>query len=187
MKLTSPGVPDCYQGNELWDFSLVDPDNRRPVDYERRRALLAELRSHPDAASACAAAFASLPDGRAKLYVLWRLLELRKEREALFRTAGYVAVRASGERSRHLIAFARRHEGAIVLTVVPRLIAGLGVKPGTLPCGAEVWGDTRIDLSFIGDGVMLRDVFTGREHRVTSSGLALADILDRVPVSVLVK
>ena len=189
VKLTSPGVPDTYQGNETWDFSLVDPDNRRPVDYARRRAMLAGMEALTGPLEpALDAMFAKLEDGRAKLYVLWRLLKLRAEREALFLKGGYTPARSSGERSRHLIAFARRHQRGCILTVVPRLIAGLGIHPdgpNRLPCGEAVWGDTRIDLPFLDEGATLRNVITGRELRVAEGGLAAAQVLERAPVAVL--
>jgi (1->4)-alpha-D-glucan 1-alpha-D-glucosylmutase len=187
VKLTSPGVPDIYQGNELWDFSLVDPDNRRPVDYERRRAMLSALeRMAEPPGPGLADMLANLQDGRAKLYVTWRLLQLRREREALFRDGGYTPVRAAGERSRHLIAFARRHGGQAVITVAPRLIAGLGVGPGAAPCGAALWGDTRVETGFLKDGTVLRDAFTLRSHAVQDRGLMAATLLEDFPVAVLV-
>ncbi len=186
VKLTSPGVPDIYQGNELWDFSLVDPDNRRPVDYALREKLLAQLAAFGAAPGAAAdAVFGSLEDGRAKLWLVWRLLQLRAARERLFRDGGYTAVRGIGARSRHAIAFARRHEGELCVTVAPRLMVGLGVKMGSLPCGA-IWADTRIELPFAAEGAMLRDVVTGREHRVVGGALALADVLRSAPVAVLI-
>jgi (1->4)-alpha-D-glucan 1-alpha-D-glucosylmutase len=186
VKLTSPGVPDTYQGNEIWDFSLVDPDNRRPVDYALRERLLAELRAAGDAPP-LDAMFARLEDGRAKLYVIWRLLGLRAARESLFLKGGYTAVRTTGERAKHLVSFARRHEGAVALTIAPRLAASLGIKPGELPLGAAVWSDTRIEVPFLDDGTVLRDALTGREHRVQGGGIRVAEILDQVPVSILVK
>jgi (1->4)-alpha-D-glucan 1-alpha-D-glucosylmutase len=185
VKLASPGVPDCYQGNETWDFSLVDPDNRRPVDYEMRRRMLADVQAIDDPA-ALARLFSELDDGRAKLYVTWRLLRLRARREALFLHGGYTAVHAHGEHSRHVIAFARRHGKGAVLCVAPRLVAGLGIEPGDLPCGERVWGDTRIEVPFLDEGAVLVDALTGREHRIANGALALAALLDIAPVSVLV-
>jgi (1->4)-alpha-D-glucan 1-alpha-D-glucosylmutase len=186
VKLTSPGVPDTYQGNELWDFSLVDPDNRRPVDYARRRALLAEVEAMREPLDeSLAALLQGLADGRAKLYVLWRLLQLRKMREALFRDGGYTAVRTSGALGRHLIAFARRHGGEAVVTVAPRLIGGLGLGTGELPCGAAVWGDARVELPFFKEGTVLRDALSGREHRVERAGIAVGELLATFPTAVL--
>jgi (1->4)-alpha-D-glucan 1-alpha-D-glucosylmutase len=112
------------------------------------------------------------------------LLRLRAEREALFRDGGYNPVRTTGQRSRHLIAFARRLEGAACITVAPRLIAGLGIRPRDLPCG-EVWGDTRVELPFLADGTGLVDAITGTTHRVENGGLRAADLLRDASVAVL--
>jgi (1->4)-alpha-D-glucan 1-alpha-D-glucosylmutase len=186
VKLTSPGVPDTYQGNEIWDFSLVDPDNRRPVDYALRARMLDELRASGDSPP-IEAIFARLEDGRAKLYVIWRLLGLRAARESLFLKGGYTAVRTTGERAKHLVSFARRHDAGVALTVAPRLITSLGIRPGELPVGAGVWGDTRIEVPFLDDGTILRDALTGREHIVENGALSAARVLDQIPLAVLVK
>jgi len=186
VKLTSPGVPDCYQGNEIWDFSLVDPDNRRAVDYAKRRALLAELKASAGGPEGARAVFSSLADGRAKLYLYWRLLELRREREALFLHGNYAALRTRGVRADHLVAYARRHAGAAAITIAPRLIASMGVVPGNLPCGAQTWGDTRIDLAFLEEGQRLHDVVARRDHRVKDGGIAAAELFAGTPVAVLI-
>ncbi len=186
VKLTSPGVPDTYQGNELWDFSLVDPDNRRPVDYALREKLLDEASALGEEPGAeLDRVFGELEDGRAKLYLMWRLLHLRAAREELFREGGYAAVRTTGARPRHAVAFARRLGSELSITVAPRLMVGLGVKTGGLPCGA-IWEDTRIEIPFVAEGAVLRDVVTGDEHRVAQGGLALAELLRRAPVAVLI-
>jgi (1->4)-alpha-D-glucan 1-alpha-D-glucosylmutase len=186
IKLTSPGVPDIYQGNETWDFSLVDPDNRRPVDYERRRAMLQEISALDEPLEgALADMLGRLEDGRAKMYVIWRLLQLRREREALFRDAGYTPLRSTGEHARHVIAFARRHGGESAITVAPRLVAGMGVRPRSLPCGA-IWGDTRLELGFLKEGSVLRDALTLCQHTVQDGGLDLSSVLAHFPVAVLV-
>jgi (1->4)-alpha-D-glucan 1-alpha-D-glucosylmutase len=185
VKYTSPGVPDTYQGNEVWDFSLVDPDNRRPVDYAARARMLDELEKLGDAPGPKVRdIFDRLEDGRAKLWVIWRLLRLRNQHEALFRQGGYTPVRAPGARAKNLIAFARRHEGASCITVAPRLVAGLGLKPGGLPCG-EVWENTRIELPFLPEGTELTDVITGSRHRVVHGGIELDVLLALAPVAVL--
>ncbi len=188
VKYTSPGVPDCYQGNELLDFSLVDPDNRRPVDYGKRMRLLEEIERlprEPDDAT-LAAIFGDLADGRGKLYTMWRLLRLRRAREALFRDGSYAAVRTRGAAARHALAFVRRHGGEACVTVVPRLTTLLGATPGILPCGAALWGDTRVELPFLAEGKVLRDAITGRERRVGRGGIAIAEVLEAAPVAVLV-
>ncbi len=176
MKLTSPGVPDIYQGNELLDFSLVDPDNRRAVDFERRRTLLERVQTGGPPAPG---------DAHAKLFVIARLLALRRTDEDLFVNAGYTAVRAHGDKARHVVAYARRHEGRIVVCVVPRLLTKLGLGVGQVPCGSAVWGATHLGLPFIPRGTELRDVFTDEKRRLEGGVLAVGEVLTRFPVAVL--
>jgi (1->4)-alpha-D-glucan 1-alpha-D-glucosylmutase len=142
-KLTAPGVPDIYQGNETWEFSLVDPDNRRPVDYGRRRALLEEVRS---GAVAPRTAAERLEDGRAKLLLTLRCLELRRAHPGLFRDGAYRRLRVRGLRAQHVCAFARRLRQQSLIVIAPRLYRRLlGDGPG-LPLGEAVWGDTLVEL-----------------------------------------
>ena len=188
IKYTSPGVPDCYQGNEILDYSLVDPDNRRPVDYARRARLLdaiEALEAAPDHAT-LAAMFGDRVEGRGKLFVMHRLLRLRHEREKLFLAGGYAPVRVRGAAARHVVAYSRRLGREASITVVPRLVLALGVAAGELPCGARVWGDTRIELPFFAEGTALTDAVSGRERRIEGSGLGIAQLLDAAPVAVLV-
>jgi (1->4)-alpha-D-glucan 1-alpha-D-glucosylmutase len=187
VKYTSPGVPDTYQGNETWDFSLVDPDNRRPVDYAARARMLDQLEKLGDApGERVRELFGNLADGRAKLWVIWRLLQLRNGNATLFQKGGYNPVRTTGARAKNLIAFARRHEGGACITVAPRLVASLGIRPGELPCG-DVWGDTRIELPFLDDGTELTNVISGERHRVERGAISLAKLLSSAPVAVLLK
>jgi (1->4)-alpha-D-glucan 1-alpha-D-glucosylmutase len=188
VKLTSPGVPDIYQGNELFDFSLVDPDNRRPVDYDRRRSLLDEIARLPEVpGDALRPLVASVADGRAKLYVIWRLLQLRKAHEALFREGNYTAVRATGQQGKHVLAFARRHGGDTLVTVAPRLVAGLGVRPGSTPCDAGLWGEARLELPFLENGTVLRELFSGRELTVADGAIPMSAAVAQFPVAVLLR
>jgi (1->4)-alpha-D-glucan 1-alpha-D-glucosylmutase len=148
LKLMSPGVPDLYQGTELWDLSLVDPDNRRPVDFERRAALLAELardaRQHGPGLARRLLEHAE--DGRIKLFLTWRALQVRQARESACEPAGgYEAVDALGAASEHVLAFSRRGGGHEVVTVVPRLTARLARAQRAAPLG-ELWNDTRLPL-----------------------------------------
>jgi len=189
LKLTSPGVPDIYQGNELWDFSLVDPDNRRAVDYARRRTLLAELErwfeSGAQNVAQARALFDSIDDGRLKLYVIWRALALRAQRPGLFERGRYVALPVAGAHAAHICAFARMHEGGSVVTVVPRLLLDLTAGATRTPL-ATVWADTRIVLP---SPMTYRDVLTGaiRESKPASKGarLTIGDLFDTLPVAVL--
>jgi (1->4)-alpha-D-glucan 1-alpha-D-glucosylmutase len=165
LKVASPGVPDVYQGNELLDLSLVDPDNRHRVDYalreERLRTVTAiggdDARARHDAVRAL---FDPPFDGRAKLFVLARGLALRRARPALFAYGDYRPVRVTGAHADRVVAFARTHEGSGVIVATGRLFASLGVAARELPRGAT-WGDTALDLSFVPRGTRMRDALSG--------------------------
>jgi (1->4)-alpha-D-glucan 1-alpha-D-glucosylmutase len=149
LKATAPGTPDFYQGTELWDFSLVDPDNRRAVDYAKRSAMLQEIKAtSPDSL------LRHWEDGRIKMFVTWKLLELRARHAALFRDGNYEPIDAGP----NVVAFIRRHNNDAVLIAVPRLVANL-VRPGRLPIG-DVWGDTTLAARG-----KWQNVFTGEKHQ----------------------
>jgi (1->4)-alpha-D-glucan 1-alpha-D-glucosylmutase len=162
--LTAPGVPDLYQGSELWDLSLVDPDNRRPVDFERRRRLLEEL----DALGGRAAgvAWQRRDEGLPKLLLVSRALRLRSRRPDLFARAAYAPLQACGSRARHALAFCR---GGGAVTIVPRLVLGLGGD----------WQDTAVELP----SGRWRDVFTGAEAQ--GGAVPLRELLAAFPVALL--
>jgi (1->4)-alpha-D-glucan 1-alpha-D-glucosylmutase len=193
LKLTSPGVPDIYQGNELWDFSLVDPDNRRPVDYEARQAALQEIKAiHTgEGPAACAQRLIdTMPDGRIKLYLTWKTLALRREREPLFREGGYLPLKAHAQRAEHVCAFARRHADEVVLVVVPRLLGELmGEDARQLPVGKTAWGDTWLELPEGIKGEKWVNAYTGEilsaDKRDGRGGLALACLFDTFPYALL--
>jgi (1->4)-alpha-D-glucan 1-alpha-D-glucosylmutase len=159
--LTCPGVPDIYQGTEVWDLSLVDPDNRRQVDYERRRRLLAEVRD-ADPASVLARA----DDGAPKLWLIASLLEQRRRRPELFESASYAPLTALGAKARHVVSFARDR----LLVIVPRLLIGLGGD----------WGDTTIELP----PGRWKNLLTGDEQE-SGSPVDLSQMLQSFPVAVL--
>jgi (1->4)-alpha-D-glucan 1-alpha-D-glucosylmutase len=172
LKLTCPGVPDIYQGTELWDFSLVDPDNRRPVDFASRRQHLEtvmdvsprELLEH-------------WPDGRIKMFIIQRLLALRREEPAVFASGSYTGLHAHGSFADHVISFERRHKDAAILVIAPRHTAKLGFPPV-----GGAWTNTGLALP---GEARWRDVFTSREH--ATDRLALADVFADVPFAVLVE
>jgi (1->4)-alpha-D-glucan 1-alpha-D-glucosylmutase len=193
LKIAAPGVPDFYQGTELWDLNLVDPDNRRPVDFARRRALLAELDARAaagrDLAGLARELLAAWTDGRVKLYVIRRALALRRAAADLFRDGEYVPLAADGPAAGHVCAFARRLGEAVVLAVVPRLAARLTGGGRELPVGPGVWRGTALLLP---DGIArqgFRDAFTGAilETGERDGGriLRLADVLAGFPVALL--
>lgn len=143
-KLTAPGVPDVYQGNETWDFSLVDPDNRRPVDYDKRRRMLAELLELPP--PKVRELVDTVTDGRAKLYLTWKVLQFRREHADLFLLGEYIPLRVYGEHAANICAFARHHDDAWGIVIVPRLYLRLLGERDQPPLGREIWGNTTIEL-----------------------------------------
>lgn len=193
LKLASPGVPDFYQGTELWDFSLVDPDNRRPVDYQHRRQVLNDLRQRAQAAPAEMLSLAqellgAIADGRIKLFVIMQGLSFRNANPSLFRNGSYEPLQVSGEKSAHLCAFARRHESKETIVVAPRLLAGLVGDAATPPLGPNVWGDTVIELPGR-EGRNYRNHFTGEVVPVVSRdgepGIKASEVLKSFPVALL--
>jgi (1->4)-alpha-D-glucan 1-alpha-D-glucosylmutase len=166
IKLTAPGVPDIYQGNEIWDDSLVDPDNRRPVDYEHRRRLLADVKSWTEVSLAkrLSDALESIEDGRCKLYVTARALEFRTSHEPLFRSGDYVPLRVQGEYAAHIVAYARTLNEQLAIVVVPRLCARLLAGRSVVDAD-EIWSDTRIELPRHLANAALRNLLDGATLR----------------------
>lgn len=189
LKLTAPGVPDIYQGNELWDFSLVDPDNRRPVDYSRRSGLLASLQEPSPAV--VRGLLDTLEDGRAKLALIRQALAVRSRHETLFRDGDYLPLAVSGERAGHLVAFARRWRGEAAIAIAPRLYARLLGDSQRLPLGAEVWGDTWIDLEALPGKAAWTNSLTGAELPVTAEAgrrcIRAREALADFPVALLTR
>ncbi|HVN45341.1 MAG TPA: malto-oligosyltrehalose synthase [Steroidobacteraceae bacterium] len=188
-KLTAPGVPDIYQGNEVWDFSLVDPDNRRPVDYQRRGVLLAEL-ARAAAAAPLEEMLERLEDGRCKLLLIWRALQLRRAQPRLFAAGDYRRLRVHGSRAHHVCAFARRCERRQLVVIAPRLYRRLLDDPARMPLGEEVWDNTFIELpNHSGSRRPLHNVLDGSELQPlqdgATSGIRAAQALARFPVALL--
>jgi (1->4)-alpha-D-glucan 1-alpha-D-glucosylmutase len=174
LKLTVPGVPDLYRGTELWDFSLVDPDNRRPVDFERRQSLLKELetgsRSHREL-------LANWKDGGVKAFVVWSVLRYRETYPDTFASGGYEPLEVSGSEADRIVAF-QRGEGTVV--VAPRLAAPL-LSGSEHPLPRE-WKDTTVHL---GDPGRLRDRFTGRSVETDEEGVRVEELLGEFPLALL--
>jgi (1->4)-alpha-D-glucan 1-alpha-D-glucosylmutase len=159
IKIAAPGVPDFYQGTELWDFSLVDPDNRRPVDYRKRRELLDAIDAAGSTGASLATALLEHPeDDRLKLFATATMLRARRAAHDVFRGGRYEPLIADGSARRHLFAFGRVLDARQTLVCVPRLIATLA-PDGNPPIG-EVWGDTRISVPDDAPRCY-RQVFTG--------------------------
>lgn len=194
LKMTSPGVPDFYQGTELWDLALVDPDNRRPVDYGHRRDLLSRLQKHLPAREQDWPPFLKWlwqesPAGMVKLFVMARALHFRREHRLLFDFGEYLPLAAEGARREHLVAFARRLEDAALVAAAPRLVFGLLQGREQMPVGAEVWQDTWLSLPFIRPGARCRNIFTRERVPVAEQagapGCAAADVFATFPLALL--
>ncbi len=190
LKYTLPGVPDLYQGNELPDFSLVDPDNRRPVDYEKRSRMLEDFEKRtasPDGLVNVQELTPALHDGQLKLWFTWRLLTWRAAHAGLFRDGDYQALTAAGERADHVIGFARETpDGERLITVAGRFFARLmGLQMGW-PLGDDVWGDTAVELPAWAEGCTLRNLLTGEKHEPVEGRVRLAELFSTLPGAVLV-
>ena len=187
LKLTSPGVPDIYQGSELWDLRLVDPDNRRPVDFERLARFLDQLKRMEDEAGARAVAekvVDRMEDGKVKLFLIHKVLRFRRAHEALFREGTYQPLEVGG-RQEHICAFCRSHGGKEVLVVAPRFFMELTGNCRRKPCGSETWENIYLTLPF--PSGRYRNIFTDDCYEVTNKRLPLADVLQVFPVALLAK
>jgi len=185
LKLTSPGVPDIYQGTELWDLSFVDPDNRRPVDFDERRRLLAEIvqRLGRQRISYLKEILSHFSDGRIKLILIHVVLWLRHDYRHVFADGDYLPLEVAGERAQNLFAFARRHGGDWIIVVVPRLLAS-SLKINQWPLGANVWKDTYIKLPE-GAPADWKRVLPDTWMKADDSKLMAADIFTHYPVGLL--
>lgn len=184
LKLASPGVPDTYQGSELWNFDLVDPDNRRPVDYELRRRLLDSLQplidrvegGHP-AAEDVAELLRNWHDGRIKLFITACGLRFRRRHAPLLLHGDYVPLAADGDAADRVVGFARSGADRTLLAVVPRLSVGV------------TWGATRIGLPDACAADRYRHLLTGEVFHAAADGrnrfLSAADVFRTLPVGLL--
>ena len=200
LKLTSPGVPDVYQGQEFWDFSLVDPDNRRPVDFQHRRAVLSAIQH--DVAQGDASLLGLVQylgrtpsDMRTKLFVTWQTLEFRRRNAELFQQGDYIPLEAAGSRAEHVCAFVRRlppldaPDRPTAVVIVPRWLARLTpLPPDSItpppPLGKAVWGDTHLDVR-PWMSAPLKNLFTGQVYSPDESPLDLWNVLADFPVALL--
>jgi len=185
IKAAAPGVPDFYQGAELWDLSLVDPDNRRPVDFARRAEMLKIIRTRmaKDRSVLIDDLLASPEDGRIKLFTTHAALAARKSRKELFRDGAYLPVEITGRLRRNLIAFARTLDKEAAIVIAPRFMTAV-IPERSWPVG-EVWAGTHLDLPDGLQRVRFRDAFTGKA--ISFSGpVEAAAALAQFPVAFLV-
>jgi (1->4)-alpha-D-glucan 1-alpha-D-glucosylmutase len=178
LKITSPGVPDFYQGTELPALTLVDPDNRRPVNFAALEQQLAALDDLPECERLTS-----------KLYVMHKLLQLRREDPELFAQGDYQALQVEGAHKEHVFAFARTHEGRSCIVIVPRWVAKLMDAVNDMPLRERVWSDTRVVLGSNAQAPSLRDVLTNKEVAIDDSQgertLRVAAALAEFPLAVL--
>jgi (1->4)-alpha-D-glucan 1-alpha-D-glucosylmutase len=185
LKIISPGIPDFYQGSELWDLRLVDPDNRQPIDFAKRTSMLASLKS--EVAGSFAGELARhWHDGQIKLYVIWKALNLRRERAELFSKGDFLELNATGPNTEHILAVLRHHKREWALLVAPRWLArAREEQPSTDP--RNFWRDISIGLPDTAPRSW-ENVFTGK--RFTTAGdahrsLAIGEMLPSFPVALL--
>ena len=190
LKIASPGVPDFYQGTEIWNFSLVDPDNRRPVDYSRQCQLLKRLRELQlrGALAVLEELTGDLTDGAIKLYVISRALCFRKSNVDLLLRGSYVPLRATGRLQNHAIAFARALGRRSVIAAAGRFFMALGAETRK-PTGPEIWSDSALQLRRDVPRTAYRDVFSGRTVEIVVQHgrhiLPLAEVFAHLPLALL--
>jgi len=194
LKITSPGIPDFYQGNELWDFSLVDPDNRRPVDYTVRKTLLDQMQQKESTVGLLETVreiVAERNDGRIKMHLTAKALDFRRNNRQLFESGRYLPLTVEGSFHEHVCAFERSVNNSSILVVVPRFCSRLFTESTVLPLGEQVWQDTRIIQAYDHAESRYRNVFTGEilglEQLDGRLSIALKDILSQFPVALLEK
>ncbi|MFH1926380.1 MAG: malto-oligosyltrehalose synthase [Chloroflexota bacterium] len=185
IKVTAPGIPDFYQGTELWDLSLVDPDNRRPVDFQKRKRYLNELMQEETLSKSrlLAQLLKSWKDGRVKLYLTQKAMRFRSENATIFQYGEYLPIQVSPNMREHIYAFGRCHEKEWALTVVSRLTTKL-VSADEFPLG-PVWGQSRLFLHRNAPRNW-RNILTGEEIDIKEgNGLAVSEVLRTCPVALM--
>jgi len=175
LKLGAPGVCDTYQGTELWDYSLVDPDNRRRVDFSHRHRMLKSIRRKAEAKGGVPKDWlrelvGSREDGRIKMYLLWKLLHLRRENSDLFLNGDYMLLRVQGPRERNLVAYLRRREGKIACVIAGRFFSEWPEEQSGDEAREAFWKGTTVALPQDFAGSSLRDVLSETDVKVENAG-----------------
>ena len=179
IKNTAPGVPDLYQGAELWELSLVDPDNRRPVDYQKRREFLQDIKnqSSQNILQLIKELIATKENGKIKLFLTHQLLTARKKYSELFQNGDYQEIEVTGEHQDSIIAFSRNYGDKTIVAIAPRFLTGI-IKPGQLPLGMQVWSDTSLKLTD-------KDWHNLIDGQTIAGETAVGKILQNFPVALL--
>jgi malto-oligosyltrehalose synthase len=187
LKLTCPGVPDIYQGNDVWDLSLVDPDNRRPVDYIHRQQVFENIRKLGGTPNPrfVGQLLETAENDALKLYVTWKTLCFREQWPDVFQAGEYLPLTAQGARANHVVAFIRKLESESILVAAPRLAAGLLGDSDVPPIGPEIWEDTEILLTSGTSLAECRNAFTG-ERVESRARIAVSELFRHFPVALCV-
>ena len=192
IKVTTPGIPDFYQGTEIWDFNLVDPDNRRPIKYEdHQRALndLLETQRRDGTLSLVNQLLQNPSNGQLKLWITTMALQHRRNHPSLFLEGQYLPLEAEGPQSPHVCSFGRIKEGQAAVTIVPRFISNLCPAPEQWPIGTEVWGDTSLCLPTELANSQFKNLLTGEtiasSQQSEKATLPLDKILQHFPIALL--
>ena len=189
LKLTSPGIPDIYQGNELFKFTMVDPDNRKPVDYNFSRQRFEEIKhlinpQNPENINWQKKLF-PLNSGKMKLFLTSAILNFRQKHQSIFRKGGYIPLETIGMRKRNLIAFIRHFKNEAIVIIVPRFIYNMISEKKPLPAGEKLWEDTQIILPEDFINYKWKNILTGEELELTGYNLSAGEILNTFPVAIL--
>jgi (1->4)-alpha-D-glucan 1-alpha-D-glucosylmutase len=194
LKITSPGTPDFFQGTEIWDFSLVDPDNRRPVDFSLRQEMLKKLKARlaqheEDPARLARELIREWPEGSIKLFVTFRGLNYRRENLQLFQEGAYTPLVSEGNRKEQVCAFTRHTEKKAAVIIVPRFLTRISQDPEEISSGREIWKDSWIVLPGEMAGAKFFNIFTGEpvqeDEREGKKVLPLDGVLANFPIALL--
>ena len=192
LKITSPGVPDFYQGTEIWDFSLVDPDNRQPVDYPLRIKMFEEIKKRGSGMPLHELArdlTIHRENGMIKLYLTYKALNYRKEKKEIFERGEYLSLEVMGKKADNVCAFARRIGNARVIIAVPRFFTKLIPQPTDLPFGEAVWEDSFIIVPIAEPEAHYRNIFTDEyiaaQDYKDATALRLSEVLAHYPLAML--
>jgi (1->4)-alpha-D-glucan 1-alpha-D-glucosylmutase len=185
LKIAAPGVPDFYQGSELWALHLVDPDNRSPVDYARRCAMLKQIReaARRDPVGTTCQLLNDMRSGAIKMHLINRAMEFRRDHSELFMRGDYMPLKVSGPRANHVVAFARALEGKRVIVLCGRFFVQLPESP-PLPVDPKAWVDTFIELEQ-GASSSVTDLITGRSVSIAAGRIAIDQAFAQMPVAML--
>jgi (1->4)-alpha-D-glucan 1-alpha-D-glucosylmutase len=191
LKLTSPGVPDIYQGNEILEFNLVDPDNRRPVDFETRKQMFENLARDTAAAPNLPARVRDLlvtgQGDAAKVYLTWKTLSLRRQEPRIFQRGSYMPLHVQRDLSDHVVAFARQQEGRTMVVAVPRLCARLMGEAYDSVCEEAIWQDSTLEVPHEGVSCY-HNLFTGECLPLNAdepARIRLSELFCNFPVALL--